>query len=983
MLRYSRNTLISLRKDWINWRRSLSPSQASLHLSLSRQTWLKLTSLNLLARGRGQRGGNHLRISKRQRIPVRINNQQGNSTSTNSLNSSLNIQFDINHNLCSLNNFSKIKKRNVNNLIQVKISKPGPTPPKRVPSCMAVNARSLAKPDAASALSTEMRTNNIDLCFVSETWLNSKVPSTLICPEGYVLIRKDRSDLRVGGGVAILCRSDWKLRIFDSSNDLECLWCEITLLSSKFYIASIYHPPDSLYDETELLDYLSETCEQILLSDPNARIVIAGDINQLKIKDVTYQYNLKQLVNKPTRGEKILDVFLTNSPHLWKQPRVFKCLVRTDHKAIMITPNTPVKPERKYVFFRDVRDHRKLDMQQKLEACDWNRIFSCSDANEAAQLLNDTLIEFFNESFPLLKVKMSTRDPPYISPLVKYLCRKRNKNIQNSNNPILQERINELIRQNQVNAVQNENKKHITGSKGWWSTVNKITGRKQTSCDVSSIIDPDTINHYFQEINTDHSYINPKPLPLLEETHIPTLSVLDVQKSLLQQKRTAPGPDGLPYWIWRNFAHYLAPVVTTVFNLSLRQQIVPLIWKRANITPIPKELPLTTCDQLRPISLTNIIMRIFEKLVIRQEISQILKTVIKSDQFAYKEGSNTTMALVKCQHNWLKWLDRNSNFVRVLSFDFSKAFDSVPHDIVSNKLKTTGINPYIINWTINFLQNRKQRVAVEGRTTDYVDINKGVPQGTVLGPILFSLMVNDIKLVHPNTNLMVKFADDITISSPVKENSDLAHLEVTNIEHWAKANKMSLNLSKSWELLVRTKTTKPPPPPLPGIKRKAWLKLLGVTFQEDPCCWDMQFENLLSKACSRLYILRVCKYYGYSTDQLSKLFDSLIMSLFAYGVEVWGSALQGKYLQRIDNFCKRAYKYGYTEKTYKMAELIENKDMKLFKSITSNSSHSLSDMLPPVKTRKLRERGHQYILPKVRTERFKRCFLNRCLFNFV
>ncbi|CAB4025510.1 Hypothetical predicted protein, partial [Paramuricea clavata] len=104
----------------------------------------------------------------------------------------------------------------------------------------------------------------------------------------------------------------------------------------------------------------------------------------------------------------------------------------------------------------------------------------------------------------------------------------------------------------------------------------------------------------------------------------------------------------------------------------------------SQLAPIPKELPLSNCDQLRPISvsLTNIIMRLFEKLVFKQEISMQSNFIIGKDQFAYKTGSNTTTALIKCQHQWLKWLDDEEvDSVRVISFDFGKAFGTVPHDI--------------------------------------------------------------------------------------------------------------------------------------------------------------------------------------------------------------------------------------------------------------------------------------------------------------
>ena len=263
-------------------------------------------------------------------------------------------------------------------------------------------------------------------------------------------------------------------------------------------------------------------------------------------------------------------------------------------------------------------------------------------------------------------------------------------------------------------------------------------------------------------------------------------------------------------------------------------------------------------------------MRIFERLVRKQEVSPILKSAIGPDQFAYKKGHNTTMALIKCQHFWLQRLDRDAAFVRAFSFDFSKAFDSVSHRIHFSKLASYDINLYIKNWIISFLCDRRQRVVVDGLVTSFLNVNRRVPQGTVLGPLLFSIMVNDIKPVSPQT-LLIKYADDITASVPIATGpnlTDSSHCEVQNIKRWADKNLMTLNMKKTFEMVVKGKTTMPLPEPVHGIIRKSELKLLGVTVNEDPCNWDAQFENMLSKASSRLYILRVCKHYGFSLQEL-------------------------------------------------------------------------------------------------------------------
>ena len=184
-------------------------------------------------------------------------------------------------------------------------------------------------------------------------------------------------------------------------------------------------------------------------------------------------------------------------------------------------------------------------------------------------------------------------------------------------------------------------------------------------------------------------------------------------------------------------------------------------------------------------------------------------------------------------------------------------------------------------------------------------------------------------------------------------------------------------------MVVKGKTSKTLPDPVTTIVRKSELKLLGVTFNQDPCNWDTHIDSILHKASSRLYILRVCKFYGYSLHELTTLFDSLIMSLFMYAIEVWACAFEGKYLSRIDKFCKRAAKYGYTNKYTPIKDIISSRDKKLWEKITNDCNHCLHDLLSKQRTRNLRNHGHNYILLCVRTERFKRSYINRCLFNFV
>jgi hypothetical protein len=122
---------------------------------------------------------------------------------------------------------------------------------------------------------------------------------------------------------------------------------------------------------------------------------------------------------------------------------------------------------------------------------------------------------------------------------------------------------------------------------------------------------------------------------------------------------------------------------------------------------------------------------------------------------------------------------------------------------------------------------------------------------------------------------------------------------------------------------------------IPSIKRKTWLKLLGVTLQDNPCNWDLHFEEMLKKANGRMYIMRVCKYYGLSIKKLDLLFGRLIMSIFIFAIELWGCAYDGKYLNQIDKFIKRAHKNGYISKRTHIKEIRDKRDKKLWNKITS------------------------------------------------
>ena len=182
------------------------------------------------------------------------------------------------------------------------------------------------------------------------------------------------------------------------------------------------------------------------------------------------------------------------------------------------------------------------------------------------------------------------------------------------------------------------------------------------------------INTHFQSINTVISYVEPALLEIMPELHkVPVIHEILVFKALAHVKRTATGPDDLPFWFWKEYALELTPNTYFECFLIVSQQVLK-IWKTANVRPIHKKTNISALDQLRSISVPDIIMRLSKRLILDFELRKPVSCFIHSDQFAYKKDCGTETALLYNQHFWMRWLDGHSNFVRVLSVTSRKPF---------------------------------------------------------------------------------------------------------------------------------------------------------------------------------------------------------------------------------------------------------------------------------------------------------------------
>ncbi|KAK2184427.1 hypothetical protein NP493_266g01005 [Ridgeia piscesae] len=218
------------------------------------------------------------------------------------------------------------------------------------------------------------------------------------------------------------------------------------------------------------------------------------------------------------------------------------------------------------------------------------------------------------------------------------------------------------------------------------------------------------MNDFFVSVS-DH-------LPRLNKSH----KVFDVNEELPDQyvisvcttfkANKATGPDNIPAWVLRNYANVLAPPLTAIFINSLREGVIPMEWKMANVIPLPKTSPPVSIEKdIRPISLTPIAAKVFESIIMKW-VDETLEGEIDAKQFGGISGTSTTDVLVDLVQMWYKATDKLNSYVRVVMLDFSKAFDVINHHLLLDKLQSYGLPAHILRWMATFLLDRAQRVKI-------------------------------------------------------------------------------------------------------------------------------------------------------------------------------------------------------------------------------------------------------------------------------
>lgn len=455
-----------------------------------------------------------------------------------------------------------------------------------------------------------------------------------------------------------------------------------------------------------------------------------------------------------------------------------------------------------------------------------------------------------------------------------------------------------------------------------------------------------------------------------------------IERALFQLKKKSPGPDHFPKWLWGACSFELADPISCIYKRSLLSGIIPDKWREALVKPLPKVDNPSAISDYRPISVTCILSRLLEKIIVKNFLYPLMNTTHFQDQFGFKPLGSTTSALQFLIHNVTQMLE-HCTYVRCLLIDFSKAFDVIDREILLHKLRLHNVNPYVIRWIASFLSDRVQAVSINNAVSNVHRFNLGVIQGSVIGPALFSFMISDLKPISRD-NALVKFADDATLIAPEKSDTDISD-EFSNVLSWATANKMTVNMAKTKEIVFhRPHPSKPPsPPPITGVERIMLCKLLGVTLQHD-LRFSSHVSELITSCSQRMFLLRSLKGKGLTATNIEIIFNAIIIGRIIYALPVWGSYLTAHDMARIDKLFSRCQKYGYCKAPPTFNALLKHADTVLFKAIQS-PLHPLHSILPLKRPllNLTRFKGHDYAIPNVKFDLYKKSFLIRSLFNFI
>ena len=824
-----------------------------------------------------------------------------------------------------------------------------------------VNIHSIpSKLDDLKSLLEKLKQNeiNIDLLLLCETFLTENNKNLFNIP-GYDLIEEHRIE-KAKGGVAIYVnqclqynnRDDLKLF---KEGQFEACFIEIKCESKNIVVGEIYRVPST--SEKEFLEDYEKLLEKI--KSENKDIIIGTDqnldylnlhrhINTAKFFDLNLSLDLIPSITKPTRvthtsATLIDNVYLTNSLCNHIQSNILLTDISDHFPCLVLIGNKPPDKKQPLIFkCRKVDDDVIIKIKAKLEGTQWPN-FDNMNANSGYNFILDKVTNALNEVAPEKTVTIPYSkiiSEPWMSKgLAKSSYEKDKlykkalglgKDSQRYQLYInYRNRYNSLKRTAKFKYYSDKITEYKTNSKRLWQILNKLIGKTKhgklstDSFKIDGIMqnNPQVISDKFCDFYTNISrdlsnkipnskknfsyYLGQQAVNSLYFTPTTEQEVESLIKKL--PNKPSSGYDGISNILIKNLCAILKAPLCKVFNQSLLQGTFPDKMKISEIIPLYKAKDKHLLNNYRPISLLPVMSKVLEKIVHKRLYSFLSSNnLIYESQYGFRSEHNTINAVSELIGDIIKGYEEKF-YTLVVFLDLSKAFDTLKHDTLLKKLEHYGVRGIPLQWFTSYLSDRSQYVKYNGVKSKFNEspITCGVPQGSVLGPLLYLIFANDLyKSIKESRAIL--FADDTTL---YKTHRNVKYLykklneDINTLTDWFHANKLSLNLSKTTYMLFKPHGSTEN---LENhhlicdnnlIQKVNVMKFLGLNIDEN-LNWSQHTKSICSKLSKNLYLLRSIKNIV-PNWAMRDLFFAYINNNITYGLSIWGPMCLSRDLDRV------------------------------------------------------------------------------------
>ena len=864
-----------------------------------------------------------------------------------------------------------------------------------------------AKIDEFSTFLNDLNLPPKILC-LTETWFT---PLNIQNIPGYKPFHSIRNGDRNHGGVSIQILDSIPVNCTEisSKSSLEIEYVHVRLIfktrnMKKIDVVGIYRPPSSSMDEflsslEILLNNIPATNDIILLGDFNiCGLTPSTSLNNFV--DVMCSYSLMPHINIITRpnphgADSLIDHTWTNFGFKF-QSGVFNEILISDHYISFTFLPLILDTEKKKISFRD---HSEENILKMIAALTNFRYFFplltlTLDLNSKFDLFYDEIDRIYKTCCPIRTKEISSAKfiKPWITSEIlasiraKYDLFKRFKNGQITFDVFktYKKELKKKLKQAKHVYFRNKYKNYQGDSSSTWKITISIFSRKNTPNippminhnrkDISNHSEMCKIfNNYFVNIGANLAntitgnatnplnYMGSRCVNSFNFMGTTSLEVFNIIKKFKNKKSSV---NNIPISVFKKVSHVISPLLSELFNESINVGVFPNKLKTARVVPLFKEGSKTNILNYRPISTLSIYSKIFEKLVHKRMVSFISRyNIIKPNQYGFQTNKSTSDAIIEFLENINDSFNENKHHLSIY-LDFSKAFDTVCHEILLKKIEHMGFRGPILQWITSYLTNRKQFVTIGDASSPLLDISMGVPQGSTLGPLLFILYINDmsnslscLKTIH--------FADDSTLHLTMNKNENIAlrvNAELAIINTWLISNKLFLNIDKTKYMIFSIKD-KPPDLRLEIgnslIQRTNVQKFLGI-YIDDRLTFRDHVNKICAKMSQRVGVMRRLRVF-LPRDILKQLFYTFIYSRFTYGITCYGSAYLNQ-IQRIKKVINRSLKLVFNS-TVLTPELLKREkvldfdmaykyfcQIKMYKILRLNNHESLASKIESFQT---------------------------------